>query len=59
MPPTLDPITKKPLHKYAVLDNEGIVFAGAKLRPKQVHFSNFLPNSCFIFRYDYLKHFRY
>jgi len=37
MGPSLDAQTKKPIAKHAILDSEGIVFAGAKILPKQVH----------------------
>jgi hypothetical protein len=36
MGPSLDAVTRRPIAKHAVLDNEGIVFAGAKIQPKQV-----------------------
>lgn len=34
-PPQLDQ-TGRPLARYAVLDNDGIVFAGARLKPRNV-----------------------
>lgn len=36
MGPSLDATTRKPIAKHSVLDNDGIVFSGAKILPKQV-----------------------
>ena len=36
MGPSIDSITRKPIFKHMALDSEGIVFAGAKVMPKQV-----------------------
>jgi hypothetical protein len=36
MGPSMDAVTKKPIAKHAVLDSEGIVYAGTKIMPKQV-----------------------
>uniref|UniRef100_A0A915DKC2 DNA-directed RNA polymerase n=1 Tax=Ditylenchus dipsaci TaxID=166011 RepID=A0A915DKC2_9BILA len=41
--PTLDPNTRKPILKHGVLDAEGIVFAGAKLKPRQVLINRYMP----------------
>jgi hypothetical protein len=35
MGPSIDVATRKPIFKHAVLDNDGIVFSGAKVAPKQ------------------------
>lgn len=36
MGPTLDAATRKPIFKHRVLDQEGIVYAGARIYSKQV-----------------------
>lgn len=36
MGPSLDPTTRKPIYKHAVLDWDGIVCAGARMENKQV-----------------------
>ncbi|CAK5062073.1 unnamed protein product [Meloidogyne enterolobii] len=38
MGPSLDAVSRKPIFRHSVLDNEGIVFTGAKVMPRQVHF---------------------
>lgn len=43
MGPSLDAITRRPISKHAVLDNEGIVFAGAKIIPKQILINKYMP----------------
>lgn len=36
MGPTLDATTRQPIFKHRVLDQEGIVYVGARIMPKQV-----------------------
>ncbi|KAE9419637.1 hypothetical protein Angca_005083, partial [Angiostrongylus cantonensis] len=43
MGPSLDPITRKPIYKHRVLDEEGIVFAGARISSKQVLINKHMP----------------
>ncbi|KJH50741.1 DNA-directed RNA polymerase, beta subunit [Dictyocaulus viviparus] len=43
MGPSLDPITRKPIYKHRVLDEEGIVFAGARISEKQVMINKHMP----------------
>lgn len=43
MGPTLDGATRKPIFKHQVLDQEGIVFAGARIYPKQVIINKHMP----------------
>ncbi|VDM55930.1 unnamed protein product [Angiostrongylus costaricensis] len=43
MGPSLDPITRKPIYKHRVLDEEGIVFAGARISSKQVIINKHMP----------------
>ncbi|KHJ92416.1 DNA-directed RNA polymerase, beta subunit [Oesophagostomum dentatum] len=43
MGPSLDPITRKPIYKHRVLDQEGIVFAGARIYSKQTMINKHMP----------------
>uniref|UniRef100_A0A914HEK2 DNA-directed RNA polymerase subunit beta n=1 Tax=Globodera rostochiensis TaxID=31243 RepID=A0A914HEK2_GLORO len=43
MGPSLDATTRKPIAKHAVLDQDGIVFVGAKIMPKQVLINKSMP----------------
>lgn len=43
MGPSLDAVTRKPIFRHSVLDNEGIVFTGAKVMPKQVLINKCMP----------------
>lgn len=41
--PALDPNTRKPIFKHKNLDQEGIVFAGARIMPKQTIINKHMP----------------
>ncbi|KAI1729131.1 RNA polymerase rpb2, domain 6 domain-containing protein [Ditylenchus destructor] len=41
--PTIDPNTKKPIPRHAILDNEGICFSGAKIKPKHILINKHMP----------------
>ncbi|VDP04104.1 unnamed protein product [Heligmosomoides polygyrus] len=43
MGPSLDPLTRKPIYKHRVLDQEGIVFAGARISSKQTMINKHMP----------------
>uniref|UniRef100_A0A9J2PVM7 DNA-directed RNA polymerase subunit beta n=1 Tax=Ascaris lumbricoides TaxID=6252 RepID=A0A9J2PVM7_ASCLU len=43
MGPTIEATTRKPIYKHQVLDQEGIVFAGARIRSKQVMINKHMP----------------
>ncbi|EPB70200.1 DNA-directed RNA polymerase, beta subunit [Ancylostoma ceylanicum] len=43
MGPSLDPLTRKPIYKHRVLDQEGIVFAGARIYSKQTMINKHMP----------------
>ncbi|WKY02543.1 hypothetical protein Q1695_016091 [Nippostrongylus brasiliensis] len=43
MGPSLDPLTRKPIYKHRVLDQEGIVFAGARICSKQTMINKHMP----------------
>ncbi|VDK75835.1 unnamed protein product [Anisakis simplex] len=43
MGPTIESTTRKPIYKHQVLDQEGIVFAGARIRSKQVMINKHMP----------------
>uniref|UniRef100_A0A1I7WR67 DNA-directed RNA polymerase subunit beta n=1 Tax=Heterorhabditis bacteriophora TaxID=37862 RepID=A0A1I7WR67_HETBA len=45
MGPSLDPNTRKPIFKHKVLDQEGIVFAGARVYSKQTMINKHMPGS--------------
>ncbi len=42
-PPPIDPTTQRPQYRHAVLDNDGIVFAGAHVHNKQVMINRRIP----------------
>ncbi|KAK6044598.1 DNA-directed RNA polymerase, beta subunit, partial [Cooperia oncophora] len=44
MGPSLDPLTRKPIYKHRVLDQEGIVFAGARISSKQTMINKHMPH---------------
>jgi len=48
MGPSLDAVSRKPIFRHSVLDNEGIVFTGAKVMPRQVYFVRIFDNNSFI-----------
>lgn len=39
MGPTIEAATRKPIYKHEVLDQEGIVYVGARIHSKQVSIS--------------------
>ncbi|KAI1721433.1 RNA polymerase rpb2, domain 6 domain-containing protein [Ditylenchus destructor] len=41
--PTIDPNTKKPIPRHAILDSEGICFSGAKIKPKHILINKHMP----------------
>uniref|UniRef100_A0A914M5F4 DNA-directed RNA polymerase subunit beta n=1 Tax=Meloidogyne incognita TaxID=6306 RepID=A0A914M5F4_MELIC len=43
MGPSLDAVSRKPIFRHSVLDNEGIVFTGAKVMPRQVLINKYMP----------------
>lgn len=43
MGPTLDAATRKPIFKHKILDQEGIVYAGARIHAKQVMINKHMP----------------
>lgn len=43
MGPTLDAVTRKPIFKHRILDQEGIVYAGARIYSKQVMINKHMP----------------
>ncbi|CAD6187826.1 unnamed protein product [Caenorhabditis auriculariae] len=41
--PALDPTSRKPIYKHKLLDSDGLVFTGARIKPKQTMINKHMP----------------